>query len=130
MSNHPNVLLILRLTPEAPSQGDNAASDLLAEIAKDISAKVDEDEGHLNVKIGDSDYIGIPFNKDTSYDDDSQISTSAGDIVFYTYATYDYGDTVTLDDLQAMRDEAAKWAEDICVKHHLTAVFAVGANYF
>jgi hypothetical protein len=118
VSTHPNVILLLLLTPEDTSRKTMRA--ILAEAGVE-----DEDR---DIKIGDKTYHHKVFEED--YDDDWQIAAKEGDLAFFDLVTYGYGEAVTWESLNAQKLVLEEWAKDICARHRCSYEIRVTANYW
>ena len=119
MSAHPNVLLILRLTP------DGLARKTYKAILKDSDVKdVDMDD----IEIGEEKYHHMVMEGD--YDEGYQISAKEGDIVIFDLVTYGYGEDISFEKLSGQKQELSVWAESICKKHNCAFEISVSANYW
>ena len=118
MSMHPNVILMIILTP------DGLARKTMREIlGKDYSA-----DDCPDVKIGEQDYH--PIVMETDYDEDMQISAKEGDLVFYDLITYGYGEVVGWADLEKMKKKLEEWGNGMCKKHNCSMRIEVTANHW
>jgi hypothetical protein len=90
----------------------------------DAYALVDE----TDVIIGGKDYHSIVMEEE--YDEGFQISADEGDLVFFTFVTYGYGETIEWDRLAEMKDALEKWSIGVCEKHNCTYKIFVTANYW
>jgi hypothetical protein len=115
MSTHPNVLLILKLTP------DNLTRKTYRDILTDNDAEDD-------IAIGDTEYHCKVMEDD--YDDSYQISANEGDIIVFDLVTYGYGESITFDELTKKKDELEAWAKITCKKHNCSYGISVSANYW
>lgn len=120
MSTHPNVILMLVLTP------DESSRKTFRSICSDAGAEIEE--GSAQIRIGERTYTARVMENE--YDDDFQISASEGDIVVYTFMTYGYGEKVDWDSLSIRRSELDAWAMPAASAHKCKAVVYVTANYW
>ena len=114
MSTHPNVLLILRLTPDG----------LARKTYREIVEGKEDDSIHI---------AGQLFHHhiaETTYDTDAQISQKEGDIIFWSCVTYGYGEDIKWAELVAIRDALEQWAEAVCKTYHCSREIVVSANYW
>lgn len=122
MSAHPNVILMVALTPD----------DLPMKTYREIMASAPNPHEYpledIQVTIGASNYTVKCFTED--YDEDIQISAQAGQIVVYDLVTYGWGEYVTWAHLEKQKSELASWAEDICGKHKCSMELRVSANHW
>jgi hypothetical protein len=121
MSTHPNVLLLLRLSP------DDLARKTYRAILSDAGVSEDRDLGE-EIKIDGKGYHHLVMESD--YDDGWQISGSEGQIIVFDLVTYGYGESVKWDELATQKTALERWAADVCKKHHCTHEISVGANYW
>lgn len=117
MSTHPNVLLVLALTPDGLSR--KTMRDILSDLVVDAFD---------DVTIGAHQYHHLIMESD--YDEGFQVAANEGDLVFLDMVTYGYGETVAWDELEAQKNELAEWAEQICQVHHCSWRVYVTANYW
>lgn len=115
MSTHPNVILVLKLTPEG------LARRTMREIAGEIPDAAD-------IKIGSHDYHRVVMESD--YNDDWQLTAKEGDLLFFDLVTYGYGEVISWENLAAQAYELEQWAKEISVKHHCSYAIEVTANYW
>ena len=118
MSTHPNVILLLTLTPEG----------LTRKTRKDIMAECHVEKEDDYIKIGNQDYHHEVMEED--YNEDYQISAKEGDIIIFDLVTYGYGESISWDDLSAQKQELEEWAKGICERHHCSFKINVTANYW
>lgn len=118
MSTHPNVILLLTLTPEG----------LARKTMRDILTAAGSGEDDDQIKIGGVDYYPIIMEGD--YDDRYQLTSKAGDLLFFDYATYGYGEQIEWSKLEAQKKSLEAWAITICEKHHCSYKISVTANYW
>lgn len=123
MSAHPNVILLLTLTPQ------DLARKTMREILVANGIQVD-DEYHKDddVKIGGAEYHHEIMESD--YNDSWQISGKEGDLLFFDLVTYGYGEQIKWEKLEAQKRELEEWAKSICDNHHCTYQISVAANYW
>lgn len=119
MSTHPNVMLQCVLTVNDGTRKTQRALE-------DAFPGKYPDEG--GVKIGEREYHLTVMESD--YDEDWQISADEGQIVLHEYLTYDYGDTVTLNELLERVGTLKAWAETAKEPHGFTYEIRIGANYW
>lgn len=117
MSTHPNVMLQCVLTVNDGTRKTKRALEAA------FPTKYEE-----NIRIGERDYHLTVMESD--YDDGYQISADEGQIVLHIYLTYGYGETVTLDEIQALVDPLKAWAEEAKEPHGFTYEIRIGANYW
>lgn len=120
MSTHPNVILLLRLTP------DDLARKTFRAIRDEVGGR-DEDEG-FDFKIDEVRYSARVMESD--YYKSQQISANSGDIIVWDHVTYGYGARVTWEKLEAQKIKLQVWADGICERHHCAAEISVTANYW
>ena len=119
MSTHPNTILMLVLTPD----------DLPRKTAREIlGSDYSRDEGN-ELQIGGRDYHCLLMENE-NYDEGFQIAAKQGELVFFIYVTYGYGDTVAFDEVSTHRDRLAAWAIENAVKHHCRWRIELTANYW
>ena len=118
MSTHPNVILLLSLTPDS----------LARKTYRDITKEAGCTESDGQIQIGTEKYhIKV---MESAYDDSWQIGASEGDIIVFDLVTYGYGEQVAWDKLVAQKQELEIWASGICERHHCTFKISVTANYW
>lgn len=119
MSQHPNVILLLTLTP------DDLARKTHREIIVESGVVFDDD---VQIPIGTEKYnIKV---MESRYDSDWQIGAQEGDIIIFDLVTYGYGEQISWEKLAAQKEELASWASDICMRHRCKAKISVTANYW
>lgn len=119
MSTHPNVILLLILTPQG----------LARKTMKDIRADGNvADDDDADIKIDDASYHNIVLEED--YDDGWQIGSKVGDLLFFDLVTYGYGEQIEWSKLEAQKKSLEAWAITICEKHHCSYKISVTANYW
>lgn len=117
MSSHPNVMLQCVLTVNDGTRKTQRA------LEKAFPGKYGGD-----IKVGERNYSLTVMESD--YEEGYQISADEGQIVLHIYLTYDYGETVTLDEIQAYVDPLRAWAEEAKGPHGFTYEIRIGANYW
>ena len=122
MSTHPNVILMVVLTPRGLARQTMKAI-LNAEIGKDYDREAAD-----QVTIGDVGYY--PLVMESDYDEGFQIAAKEGDLVFHDHATYGYGDVITWPELQRRKDALEEWAKRISEQHACDYRIDVSANYW
>lgn len=121
MSTHPNVILMLCLTP------DNVTRKTHRDICTEMGVDNSRDSGG-DIKIGSEDYSHIVMESD--YDEGFQISAKEGDIVVFNLVTYGYGECILWDKLATQKKELEDWAIGICERYNCKAEILVSANYW
>ena len=121
MSSHPNVILMVLLTPDDLARKTYRA--ILEENGIDPDDSMDPD-----VKIGGQDYNH--FVAESDYEDDYQISCREGDLVFFDLVTYGYGEVISWANLEAQKNALEEWAKGICERHKCSYRIEVTANYW
>lgn len=117
MGTHPNAILMAHLTPDDLSRKTMRA--ILAE------AGVEDDN---DIPIGQADYHHLILDGD--WDDGYQIGGQEGDLVFFDFVTYGYGEQVAWDDLEKQKNDLEAWAKATSEKHHCAYRISVSANYW
>ena len=117
MSTHPNVILLLTLTPAGLSRQTMRA------ILADAGVADDDD-----IKIEGKDYHHKVMERD--YDDDWQISSKEGDLLIFDLVTYGYGEQIAWGNLSAQKEQLEAWAKIACAKYRCTYAISVTANYW
>ena len=117
MSTHPNVILLLTLTPDGLARKTYRAI---------VGANADPDDAAL--EIGGERYNVRVMEDD--YDDGFQISAKEGDIIIFDYVTYGYGEKIAWDKLEAQKVALEAWAKEAAERHHCTYTISVTANYW
>lgn len=121
MSTHPNVILMVALTP-----GD-LSRKTMRNILKDNGIREEDfDDGEL--MIAGEDYTHAIMESD--YHEGYQISAKEGDLIFFDFVTYGYGETVKWSDLEAQKRALEAWAKKMCKKFSCTYSIIVTANYW
>jgi len=115
MGQHPNVILLADLQPDGLSR--KTMRDILTEFA------VSEDD---EIKIGENDYSHLVMEED--YDEGYQISAKKGNLVFFDFVTYGYGESISWEKLNTQMLELKIWADDVCKKFHCSYQIRVTAN--
>lgn len=121
MSSNPNVILMVRLTP----------SDLSRKTMRKIFEESKQEfpnETTRDILIAGDTYHAIIMEID--YDESWQISGKEGDLIFFDLVTYDYGDSISWNELQSKKESLEQWAQDICERFNCSYEIAVSANYW
>lgn len=124
MSTHPNVILLLTLTPHGLARKTFKA--ILDEAA--VPPEHIDDDGSASVKISGEDYHARVMEND--YYESQQISAKEGDLVFFDLVTYGYGEVVAWEALAVQKATLETWAKDICERHACDYAIYVTANYW
>lgn len=119
MSTHPNVILMVALTPHALSRKTMAA--ILAE-AGVADPEMDD------IAVGERKYHHCVMEE--SFEEGYQIAAKEGDLVFFRFVTYGYGQVVAWADLEAEKTKLEAWAVGICERHQCDYRIEVTANYW
>lgn len=119
MSSHPNVVLLLRLTP------DGLSRKTLRDILFGDPTNSPDDE---SINIGGTDYSYLIL--EDSYDDDWQVSGKEGDLLFFDLVTYGYGKSISWDELATKKESLESWAQSICQSHSCDYEIVVTANHW
>jgi len=117
MSSHPNVILMVALTP------GNLSRATMRNILAETNTEDDDD-----VKINSQEYRHLVMESD--YDESDQVRAKEGDLVFFDLVTYGYGETIGWEKLEARKRELEEWAKAICERHACTYRIEVSANYW
>lgn len=117
MSTHPNTILLLALTP------DSLARKTMANILSEAGIDSDKD-----ITIGGNSYHHLVMESD--YDDGYQIHSKEGDLVFFDFVTYGYGEAILWHDLEIQKRSLEEWAQGICAKHSCSYQIRVTSNYW
>ena len=123
MSTHPNVILLLSLTPDDLSR--KTKRSIVSNNRLDQDSDSEDDD---RIKIGDNSYY-IEIMED-EYDDSWQISGNEGDIIIFSLVTYGYGEKVSWNDLEKRKNELEEWAKVTCETYHCSYQIDVTANYW
>ena len=121
MSTHPNVILLLVLTPDGLSR--KTRREILAENSADDVEGLDRD-----IKIGSHSYHHEVMEDD--YSEGYQISADEGDIIIFDFITYGYGGKIIWEELEVQKKELEKWAVEICEQHNCSHKIFITANYW
>ncbi len=119
MGMHPNVILMVVLTPDDLSR--KTMRGILAVSGKD---GVDDEV----IKIVKKDYNYLIMESD--YDEVYQISAKEGDLVFFDMVTYGYGEVIDWDVLEVQKKILDTWARKICREFACSYVIKVTANHW
>ena len=117
MSIHPNVILLVTLTPDGLSR--KTRRDILAGDSIDIEDSIEIGEYSYHHEVMESDY-----------NDNYQISAAEGDIIIFDMVTYGYGRKIDWDDLAKQRLTLETWAINVCARYHCSYKIFVTANYW
>jgi hypothetical protein len=117
MGTHPNVILMVALTPD----------DLSRKTMRTILEE-SEKAALSDIVIGTESYHALIM--EDSYDEGWQISAKEGDLVFFDLVTYGFGESITWDKLEKQKAELEEWAKDTCKAHNCTYEIRVTANYW
>jgi hypothetical protein len=115
MGEHPNVLLIARLTP------DGLARKTMRDILAESEHEVDDD-----IDVG-----GVKYHHhimEEEYYESYQISGKEGDLIFFDLVTYGYGEEISWEKLEAQKNVLEAWAKQTCEKHSCGYEIVVSAN--
>jgi len=116
MSTHPNAILMAVLKPGGTSRAT------MRNIMADEAAKNDR------VVIGKMSYEGLVM--ESNYHDGFQIAADEGDLVFFDFVTYGYGETVEWAQLEMVKSELEAWAAAVSERYGCTYKIMVTANYW
>lgn len=122
MGAHPNVLLMVVLTPKG------LARQTMKAILQDEIGKDYDRESADQIKIGDQEYY--PLVMESDYDEGFQISAKEGDLVFHDHATYGYGVVIAWAELEKRQAALAAWGKRVGEKHNCDYRVDVSANYW
>ncbi len=117
MSSHPNLILMVILTP------DDLSRKTMRNILQEYNVDYDDE-----IKIGNEEYYPLIMEKD--YDESWQISAKEGDLIFLRLLTYGYGESISFKELDNERVVLEEWALKICKKYNCTYEIRVTANYW
>lgn len=81
-----------------------------------------------DITIGAVKYHNVVMESD--YDEDAQISSKEGDLVFWNMVTYGYGESVKWGELEAQEAALEAWAQATCAAHQCDYEIRVTANYW
>jgi hypothetical protein len=118
LGTHPNAILMAVLTPDGLSR----------KTMRDILADNGVPDVDYDVRIGEVDYYHKIMEED--YDKVYQIAASEGDLIFFKFVTYGYGEFIDWEDLEKQKNELEKWAGEMCSKHNCSFKIRVTANYW
>ena len=121
MSQHPNVLLLLTLTP------DDLARKTYRAILEECKIQ-DEGECTDEIKIDGEGYSH--YVAEEGYNDSWQVSAPEGSIVLLNLVTYGYGEQIAWDELVKQKQALQSWADVICARYKCSARISVSANYW
>ena len=124
MSAHPNVVLLLLLTPE------DLTRRTMKKIVEMYDGQVheDEDETSREIKIAGENYYIEPM--EGNYLESWQISGKEGDIAVFDLVTYGYGESIVWEKLEKQKQELEKWAKAVCEQFHCNYQIFITANYW
>ena len=86
-----------------------------------------EDPDH-DIRIGEHDYHTVVM--ESEHDEGYQITAKEGDLVFWDFVTYGYGEVVAWAALEAQKMALEAWAKGICDRHACDYRIEVTANYW
>ena len=118
MGTHPNAILMVVLTPDGLSR----------KTMRSILADSNGPDGNSDVRIGGKCYHCEIMESD--YNEGYQIAASEGDLIFFDFVTYGYGEFVDWGDLEKQKNELEKWASEMCSKYNCSFKIRVTANYW
>lgn len=108
------------LTPDGLSR--KTMRDILIDNGVDVEDYIDD------ITIG---CIGYNHKvMEDSYDKNYQISAKEGDLIFFSFITYGYGESIEWDRLEAQKNDLEQWAINTCGKHNCTFKIKVTANHW
>jgi hypothetical protein len=119
MSTHPNAILLLALTPHG------LARKTMEWILRDAGIP---EGSSKDVKIGDDDYHYHVMEED--YYEDMQVFAKEGDLVFFDFVTYGYGERIAWSKLEAQKASLEEWARTVCAKHACDYAIFITANFW
>ena len=119
MSTHPNAILLLVLTP------DDLARKTYRAILAQLGNSAEED---VSVDIAGNTYHSRVMEDD--YYEGAQIGANEGDIVFWDYVTYGYGERIEWAQLEQQKQQLEEWAKGICEQYRCSYKIYVTANYW
>lgn len=102
MSQPQNVILMAVLTPDGLSR----------KTMREILAVHGTGFDKSYILVGEKEYNSLVM--EDGYNEDWQISAQGGDLVFFDFVTYGYGEKVTWDDLEYKKTKLEEWAQKIC----------------
>jgi hypothetical protein len=117
MSTHPNIILMAEFVP------DDLSRKTMKNILKDSNA-----DKHGFFRVGESEYSGLVMEDE--YEEEYQISSSPGNLIFHAFVTYGYGEKISWEKLTLEKEVLDKWAKEMAEKHHASYKIFVGANYW
>jgi len=118
MSTHPNVILMLVLTPDDLSR--KTYRNILEEsMVEDVDDYIQINEEKFNHMVME-DY----------YNESNQISAPKGSIVVYDLVTYGHGEKILWSSLEKRKESLEKWGSGICLRHHCSMQTFISANYW
>lgn len=112
MSTHPNVILMAVLKSD----------DLPMKTLRAIRAGDDE------IRLGDRCIHS--FVAESDWEADYQISSEEGDLIFFDFVTYGYGEKIEWSKLEEIKSEFEKWVVNVCDKYHCSYQIFISANYW
>jgi hypothetical protein len=115
MSQHPNVILRCTLTP-------------LGLAKQTMRAILMSKKTEAYIKIGNYNYHTKVMEND--YDDNFQISSYEGDLIFLDFVTYGFSEQIIWDKLVEQKNELELWAKDVCIRHNCTYKINITANFW
>jgi hypothetical protein len=120
MGTHPNAILMVVLTPD----------ELSRKTMRDILGNDYERDGNSIVidDLGGHDYHSLIM--EDSFDEGFQIAANEGDLVFFKFITYGYGDAIVWKELESVKYQLEQWAQKICKEHHCSYSIQITANYW
>ncbi len=129
MSQHPNVILLLELTPD-----DLVNKTLRALKAQYVSTWTDA-EGTIHESVGEDIAIGSAKyhiqTAESDYLEDYQIATEEGRIVVFDMVTYGYGEKILWADLIEQQADLEVWAKMVCERYNCSEYeISITANYW
>lgn len=116
MSNHPNAMLLLVLTPDT----------LTRKTYRAIMAEEDKEELG-DVTIGDCSYQCFVMEED--YNADHEVRAPEGSIVLKDWVTFGYGQSIEWQTLVERKEALDVWAKSACEKYQCSYKIQIGADY-
>ena|SRR3990167_6087089 len=120
MSTHPNVILMAVLTPKG------LARQTMRAIAAQSKTRDSDDSPDIEI-AGELYHARV---MESGYDDGMQIGAHEGDLVFFDFVTYGYGEVITWEKLEAQKMALEAWAKAMSETHHCDYRIDVTANYW
>lgn len=140
MGTHPNAMIMAVLTVD---QGSRKTERMIFEYCQKNGVKTDADDKEIRIPTGERGHVseqwpeGYPITcnwsvkvMESDYDEGYQISADEGQIVFHTFLTYGYGEKISWERLEAIKNQIEDLLEPMSKPLQFSYEIFIGANYW